>query len=291
MAPSRSALAAAACACCLAWAGAQASTVEGDDHPKPDRGGGGGGGIGIRIDLGELFGRGRIDPALAESGPRTPRRYRMDALQIDCFLQGDWPLVIAYVAAPGTRVELVATAEGVDSYRTELALDAPAGAGVQTVLLRLPERFGDTPRKGNIRISADGKTPFQLRGLGAGPLAVGSVAIGEVRFEPAQLKLREGGAAFYGFHSKSDFHHAAVEILRVEYAAERFQLTQVQNIAVQQPVTRDGWVGRNPALSWDGKDAGGRASLGPHLLQVRAWTAREGDWVIAWSDRNVVVMP
>ncbi|MBL8470167.1 MAG: hypothetical protein JNM98_00085 [Rhodocyclaceae bacterium] len=275
---------------------AQASSVPGDEGIRqPVDGGRGGFGLGFEFDLSKLFGQQGLDPELTTSGPRTPPAFRMHALDIRGFVRGGWPLVLAWTAAAGTRLELIATAQGVAPYRTALTFNAPPPGKPHIVVLRLPERFGEQPIPGNISLRAQAaegaERAFELRGIGAGPLAVGSVAIDDVSVAPTQISLRERRPAFYGFHSKSDFQRAAVEFLRVTQTNDQFELAQVRHIKVEQAVTRDAWIGRNPALAWDGKDGAGRDSFGPHLLQVRAWTTAQGDWVVAWSERPVVVAP
>ena len=59
----------------------------------------------------------------------------------------------------------------------------------------------------------------QLHGLGAGPRAVGSVAIEAVEFGPPVVQRSARQQASYSFLSKSDFNHVAVSMLRVDNAA------------------------------------------------------------------------
>lgn len=262
-----------------------------------DRGGAGGGvGVGVQIDLGQvlrsLFGN-RPDPAaqaLAREGPRLPESYSFPSLRIEAVLRGGWPAVIAYELAPGASAELEFALPGEAPHRVFL----PPGAqrGRTLITLDLPERFGEVLKVGTVSLRVEGGSgaaPLQLYGLGCGPLAIGSVAIDEVVFEPARLRLGTGERAFYGFHSRSDFSRAVVDIARLDAAPGGPRLVRVRSEPVQQSVARNSWVGREPPLHWNGADERGAASQGAHLLYVRAWAADPGDWVVAWSPRAVEV--
>lgn len=283
----------------------------GSDSGGSDSGGrgGGGGGVGISIDinsviqsLGKLLGN-RTKPeavalALAREGPRLPKDYAFASLSFAAVLKGGWPVVVAYDIAPGAFVELEFTTDGAAATRYRLPPPSAAGKARQRLLLtlELPERLGKVLTVGTVSVrvsgTGDGSAPvLRLYGLGAGPLAVGSVAIDEVVFEPERLRLAAGERAYYGFHSKSDFNKASVDIARLDGRDGGARLVRVHSEPVQQSVARDAWVGRKPPLYWNGRDKDGKASNGAHLLFVRAWAPDPGDWVIAWSPRAVEVRP
>lgn len=288
--------------------GARILTPDGRDSPVPERqpgggGGGGGGGVGIQIDFGQILRAltQRTAPEvteLARNGPRLPERYSFPTLSITAVLRGGWPAVMAYDIAPDAKVELEFAVPDAAPQRYLLPAPPVFGPfrGRVLVTMTLPDSLGDSLKLGTVSVHVghpgDGSEPvLRIFGLGAGPLAVGSVAIDEVVFEPAQLRLAAGDRAFYGFHSKSDFTRAGVDIARLEGAAGGPRLVRIHSRPVQQSVARDAWVGREPPLYWDGQDERGTGSRGAHLLYVRAWAPEPGDWVIAWSPRAVEVRP
>ncbi|MBN8443098.1 MAG: hypothetical protein J0M28_15555 [Thauera sp.] len=303
------AIVATAVSTCSAWA--QTYPSDGPAAPPPSegggRGGGGGGGgagVGISIDLGPLLRSLFSRPApeaveLAQGGPRLPEAYAFASLSFPAVLKGGWPAVVAYDIAPGAEVEIEFATTGADPQRFRLPSPPADAGGRERVLLtfELPARLGKELTAGMVSMhvlssSDDARKPVvRLHGLGAGPLAVGSVAIDNVVFEPEQFRLATGQRAYYGFHSKSDFSRAGVDIARLERQGEGVRLVRVRSDAVRQSIARNAWVGREPPLYWDGRTQNGQPSLGPHLLYVRAWAADAGDWVIAWSPRAVEVRP
>lgn len=280
------------------------SASEGGSSEGGGGGGGGRGGVGggVFIDLGPLirnvFSRPQPEAvALAREGPRLPAAYAFASLRFDAVVKGGWPVVVAYDLAPGAAAEIeFALADG-NAQRFRLPAP-PAGAARERRLLtaELPPWMGKVLATGTVSVhvehGGDGNLPpLRLLGLGCGPLAVGSVAIDEVVFEPGRLRLAAGERAFYGFHSKSDFSKASIDIARLEGRGDGARLVRVRSEPVTQSVARDAWVGREPPLSWNGQDQAGTPSTGAHLLYVRAWAPDPGDWVIAWSPRAVEVRP
>ena len=307
---------------CRTCAGVVAATVlaamtsggawaQSSDGPPPSResggrggGGGGGAGVGISIDLGPLLHSIFSRPApeaveLAQGGPRLPEAYTFASLSFPAVLKGGWPAVVAYDIAPGAEVEIEFATTGTDPQRFRLPSPPAEGGSRERMLMtvELPQRLGKELTAGmvSLHVLSGGDTArkavVRLHGLGAGPLAVGSVAIDNVVFEPEQFRLATGQRAYYGFHSKSDFSRAGVDIARLERQGDGVRLVRVRSDAVQQSIARNAWVGREPPLYWDGRTQNGQSSLGPHLLYVRAWAADAGDWVIAWSPGAVEVRP
>lgn len=278
---------------------------DGQSPTRPDTGGGGGGGggVGIQLDLGQIFRAltQRTPPDVAElarGGPRLPEAYSFATLSFPAVLRGKWPAVMAYDIAPDAVVELEFAVPDAPPQRYRLPAPPAFGPfrGRVLVTMTLPESLGDSLKLGHVSVHVsglgDGSAPvLRIYGLGAGPLAIGSVAIDEVVFEPPTLRLTGGERAYYGFHSKSDFNRAGVDIARIEGKAGNARLQRVRSETVQQSVARDSWVGREPPLYWNGQDERGAGSRGSHLLYVRAWAPEPGDWVIAWSPRAVEVRP
>ncbi|MCB1911656.1 MAG: hypothetical protein H6950_13680 [Zoogloeaceae bacterium] len=263
----------------------------------------GGGGIGIGIDLfGILKAIQNRDgaeaqpeaPPLAKAGPQMPALAGMGRWQIDAVLKGGWPVVVSYLAPAGTAFEVSFEVEGQAPMHRVVEGDESGRGFVQ---FALPDNFGDAVRTGRVSFRAiramAGQSTFEPRllGLGCGPLAVGSVAIDEVVFEPPTVRVGTGQQAFYGFHSKSDFNRAAVDFARLERSAGEIRMVKVRSEDIRQSVSRNAWVGRDPALAWNGQDSNASISRGPHLLLVRAWAPGSGDWVVAWSPQTVTVAP
>lgn len=258
----------------------------------------GGGGIGIDLDLGGLFRPRRSRPdlakTLAENGPLFPEIRSRDAFWVQGFARGGWPVVLDFkLDRPGLAwVEV--TAEGVAPFYYRLD---GTRTDRQLVMLRLPPRFGDKPAPALfvVRTFAEGEgeltpLPLQVLGIGAGPRAVGSVAVDSVFFGPQSIRTRQKEKATYRFHCKSDFNKVAVEIHRIWFENGNFQMKRIKRDTLKGGVRRDSWVGRNNDKTWDGK-AGRRVSQGAHLLQVLAWTnaASDRDWVAALSEDQVSV--
>ena len=164
------------------------------------------------------------------------------------------------------------------------------------VKLNLPQTFGATPQIALYLVRAEkqvANTPggVQLFGLGAGPRAVGSVAIDQVDFGPSALRVSQKQRASYSFYSRSDFNRVVVEIVRVARAAGEIKVSLARSTPLDITLTRGTWVGKKEPLTWDGMNGANRVSTGPHMLQVRAWLNGQDarDWVAAWSPSAVVV--
>ncbi|WP_166363490.1 hypothetical protein [Pseudomonas akapageensis] len=259
--------------------------------------GGGGNGHGDRPGRDDISRSNPQAVALAREGPRLPLVYAFASLSFEAVLKGGWPVVAVYDVAPGAFVELEFNT---DRTVTRFRLSAPPATSKvrqrQLLKVELPASFGKVLTVGtvSVRVSGkgDGSLPVvRLYGLGAGPLAVGSVSIDEVVFEPERLQLATGERAYYSFHSKSDFNKASIDIARLDGRDGSARLVLVRSETVQQSVARNTWVGRQPPLYWNGLNQAGKASSGAHLLYVRAWATDPGDWVIAWSPRAVEVQP
>ena len=263
----------------------------------------GSGGVGIGIDLFGIFDALRNSgsaqetpesPPLAQQGPQIPAVQSMLRWRIDAVLKGGCPVVVAYRAPAGTAFDLSFEVDGETPLRRNFEGSADGRGFVQ---FTLPDNFGESVQAGTVSFRAiralSGPTQSEPRllGLGCGPLAVGSVAIDEVVFEPPKVRIGAGQQAFYGFHSKSDFNRAAVDFARLERSGGEVRMVRVRSEEVRQSVSRNAWVGREPALTWNGQDSAASVSRGPHLLLVRAWAPEPGDWVIAWSPDTVTVLP
>jgi hypothetical protein len=164
------------------------------------------------------------------------------------------------------------------------------------LIVNVPESFGDTPEAGLFLVrgtkrgtSAPGGV--RLFGLGAGPRAVGSVAIDQVDFRPGAMRVSQKQRASYSFYSRSDFNRTVVEILRVQRSGDEVKVSLARSTPLDVTVSRGTWIGRSQPLTWDGLDGENHVSSGPHLLQIRAWLNSQDlrDWVAAWSPNTVTV--
>lgn len=274
------------------------------DSPCPrERGSSGGSapsshvGVGISIDLLELFRslkRPEVPDTLSTEGPRFAPAFSLGCVPVHGFVRGGWPLVIDYQAEAGTMPSVEVHVDG----RDPVVLELQRGGERRLMKLELPKSLGEKPVPALFLVRTVRDQPgtpalgrMNLFGLGAGPRAVGSVAIDQVDFKPGELRIAKKGTARYSFYARSDFNHVAAEILRVEQREGELQVRLARSIAFPGGVAAGTWTGRQQPLTWDGTDNASVPSYGPHLMQVRAWlTAQEGgDWVSAWSAGTVDV--
>jgi hypothetical protein len=258
-----------------------------------------------RIDVGpRIFGIDRtirlpraIDllPQWLVQGPGFADGYSNSCMPIRCVVRGGWPMVVDFTqdGESDTTIEIHAPELGAPIV---FELDKARGRHLQQ--FRLPDRFGATTRPAvllvrSTRRGAGAARPGRVRihGLGAGPRAVGSVAIDQVSFAPPLVRHSAGQQASYSFLSKSDFNRVSVSVLKVDNVDGEIRVGLVREFRFEGGISRGAVFGRAPPRVWDGSDAQDEPSIGSHLLQVRAWmSAREdGDWVTAWSERAVQV--
>jgi hypothetical protein len=230
------------------------------------------------------------DPAqmLRREGPMLPAKFSMSCLPVRGFVRGGWPLVVDYLSdgagQPSLEIHL-----GTGGPAYVQALEGGRGRHLQH--LALPPELGEEPRPALVLVKArgtGGPGRMQLLGLGAGPRAVGSVAIDQVDFGPPVLRRSARQSASYGFHSRSDFNHLAVAMLRIASTGSEIRVSLAREYRFDGGVSRDSRFGPH---AWDGSDARNQTSPGAHLVQVRAWEAagEAADWVTAWSIRSVQV--
>ena len=277
----------------------------GDRSPPPEierahdknRGSRGNVGVGLSFDLGELFrhlGKSEVPERLFEDGPQFENAFSMACIPVRGFVRGGWPLVIDYQAEPGTLASLEIHVEG----REPVVLPLRGGSEHNLLKLQLPAQLGDTLSPALLLVRGVKDQPgvpelgrINVFGLGAGPRAVGSVAIDQVDFTPGTVSLGKKQRARFSFYSRSDFNRVSAEVLRVVNRDGDLQVQLARSIPLQGGVAAGTWVGRQEARTWDGTDAKQQASLGQHLMQVRAWLSAQegGDWVAAWSAWTVEV--
>ena len=118
---------------------------------------------------------------------------------------------------------------------------------------------------------AVGLAPLKIFGIGGGPSAVGSVAIEQVAFIPAQPGAR------FRFSTKSQFHRLRAQVQ---------QLNQQGGTISIRPVfdARKSNLGIGPKQgTWNGTIAGTpNPSFGKHRFQITGWfTSDDRSWVAA----------
>ncbi|HEV2008825.1 MAG TPA: hypothetical protein VGQ88_08910, partial [Burkholderiales bacterium] len=247
--------------------------------------------------------RGGASDDLATTGPKLPASYRIGAYAVQGYVRGGWPFVIDFLPERNSRTWLEVSLDG--RLRFTQLLDSDGSGGRRLVDVVLPADLPAAPRPGmyvirSIRVEdgrrrqgRDGKdmpADVQLYGIGAGPSAVGSVAVEEVVFEPGLLRLVPSSqiSATYSYNAKSEFNRVAVEILR--FVNRDGSVTAERVKSDEQVGVR---LGRSQLGSWDGtKQNQAVPSVGVHRLQVRAWfNSEDKSWVGAWSPNTVTVAP
>lgn len=247
----------------------------------------GGGGLLAGLLIGQAM-HGKDDPVklLSDHGPQCPDLYSMSAITVLGLVKGNWPMVLDYeLHEPGIYLVTVSV-EGLAPF--SYLLDGNK-TGHQQQIFPLPARFGTQPQPATCTLRALSSTPGEARptfvrvfGWGCGRRAVGSVAIDQVRFTPPSVRPRAKQAALYGFHSHADFEKVTAEFERVGLVDGNIVAKVEDKQKLDDPV-RTGTEIANKR--WDAK----KASVGQHLLQIRAWFSINGggDWVIAWSPEIV----
>jgi hypothetical protein len=278
-----------------------ASSDSTSDAPASRRGDGyrgGGFGAGFGLDIGSLLGRSDapdFTPQWLDDGPGFADSYSNSCMPVRCFVKGGWPMVIDYTADG----ESLSTIEvHIPDAATPLVINLDNTRGRHLLQFALPASLGHATKPAVLLVRSMRNTPgtvtpgyVQIHGLGAGPRAVGSVAIERVDFQPPLVQRSARQQASYSFLSKSDFNHVAVSVLRVDNVDGQIKVNVAREFRFEGGINSGTVFGQAPPRLWDGTDAQNKASLGSHLLQVRAWmSARdEADWVTAWSERAVRV--
>ena len=131
--------------------------------------------------------------------------------------------------------------------------------------------------------------PIEIVGIGAGPRAVGSVAIEQLHFATSERRVG-GDFARFDYHTKSAFNRVVMDVLR--YGPDTRNGRPVITVAT---AAQYGAQALPPGVygprMWGGLDTKTRKpSHGVHRLQVRGWeTDEDGDWVNAISTGYVQV--
>lgn len=261
-------------------------------------------GIKFSIDLGrllEIFKGGQTKPVVEDlnaNGPRFPDSFGIGTFDVQGYVRGGWPVVIDFAPQPGSCTWLEVN---VGQQKWSHIIDFDGRKGRRLISVAVPDDIASSAQPAKYVVHSAtpscargaGESPvdrapsrIEIYGIGAGPRAVGSVAIGDLQFGPSTPNIPHDKVTI-SYYAKFEFNHAAVEILR-------FNQDQRGQVNVQRIHTRRTdvvQVGRN-SDSWDGNRDTGERSLGVHHLQVRAWFTQENDksWVGAISPDSVLIM-
>ena len=268
------------------------------EPPKVDPGGGhelrdslatGGAGLLAGILLGRAMNHGpNPEKLLSEQGPQFPPIFSMSTISVLGFVQGSWPMALDYeIREPGVYL-LTITAGNVAPF-FYLLNSSTTGRKIEALVI--PSRFGTSPVPATCSLRAITNTPGEARpiymrvfGWACGPRAVGSIAIDQLRFEPAEVRPKQKQFALYGFHSHADFEKVSAEFEAVGLIDGSVVAKLEDTQKIDDPVRINTQISNK---RWEAK----KASIGQHLLQVRAWYSLQkgGNWVIAWSPQIVRV--
>jgi hypothetical protein len=195
-------------------------------------------------------------------------------------IKAGWPLIVDYQLERPGEVRVSIAVEGVEHFTFEL--DGTTTDRKQRIV-NVPKRFGVRvePASITVRASEQGGTkavPLHLYGLGAGPKAVGSVAIDSILFGPTHIRTFFSDTAAYRFHSRSDFDTVKVDFCKVtDTIFEEDTDESVHTQDIEQGVGAYKWIGVKEPRNWNGRNRRNKVSPGLHKLRVRAWD-KPGQW-------------
>jgi hypothetical protein len=216
---------------------------------------------------------------LSEKGPQFPEQMHMSRFQVTGFVKGGWPVVIDYQAGVGAHAILSIAAEGAVPVTATLPTQQAAR---QIVRVQVPASLGGELKIADFTIvstisqSDQRLVYFRVYGFGAGPRAVGSVAIDQLKFGPGVVTAAQPETQI-GFHAHSSFDKVRAEFL---------QLQVVDNCLENKKFDDKAFKGRlleNDRIddTWNAK----KAHTGQIQFRVRGWMTKDngGDWVSAFS--------
>lgn len=223
---------------------------------------------------------------LSDEGPLLPVSFSTSNLTLKAFVNGDWPLFIAYELEEPGVVTLTVEAKDHPPFVRQFGGTQP---GRHEEMLRLPAAFGRKPLAGvyALRAASDSSpaarpVPLHLQALGAGPKAVGSSGFDRVNFQPGTVVSHQQERASYSFHAIRDFNWATADFMRLgRNAAREIVLQRVDRRNFKKGIRK----GQTLSGEWNCKLLGGQASVGLHELYVRGWRGlgKGADWMITSS--------
>ena len=192
---------------------------------------------------------------LDKEGPQLDQMVHVGEFEVEGYVRGGWPLVFNIDTDPGASVVLQVIVDGVDPRLLPMIqlAPAPAEAGDAAAhgwyarydLPNLPELAGTKRARLQLTAMKDG-SPVRLAtyGVGAGPEAVGSVAVTVDSFGPSPV-LRNGdprSAAFLvTFHNQTLFPQLSAQVTQQRAVQnggwQRTTLESFDLLKMRQPVS------------------------------------------------------
>ncbi len=235
---------------------------------------------------------GELAPALLTLGPRL--RLGQDHAEGEGFVRGHWPLVVDFRLEPSGSLRVLVTTEDGDS---ETFCFTSSNAERKLEKVRLPEAWGKSVRVAHFDLRAfrsascvgEPLDSLALYGLGAGPRAVGSVAIHALAFDRESIDPGRTEESPYRFRVENRFQKIRVTVFRRFYDREQ-RLVRSQEVLAQGDPS---WKRGRCRGRWDGRDGRGQISEGAHYLQAQGWLTgldKDRDWVVALSENTLEVV-
>ncbi|PHV05282.1 hypothetical protein CSQ96_21810 [Janthinobacterium sp. BJB412] len=239
-----------------------------------------------------------VDDNLALTGPRFAATQKVGTFIVEGHVQGGWPVVVDFLPQPDTCTGLDVYIGGKQVFSR--LLDADGRSGRRLLKIELPANLGPTARAAIYLVHsarpacaraggdvAGASAPIEVYGIGAGPRAVGSVAVDQLVFRPDLPKLPKEQVQI-GYRMKWPFNRVSVEVLR--YLEGAPDSIEVERVTTLDPKDSRGLpAGQVAGQTWDGRDHTAKLSRGLHRLHVRAWMSSNDElsWVGAISDMSV----
>ncbi len=233
---------------------------------------------------------------LLKDGPLFPTTSSVGSFDVVGFARSGWPYVIDFEPRPDSCTWVQVDSAEAAPWRA--ILDEDGRAGRHIVRVALPEQVGKEPRPAHYVVYsvnkpcavADAKrdfSPIDVYAMGAGPRAVGSMAINNLKFGPSVPRFPQEVANFT-YVAENDFGRISQEILDFrENGPGRWTVVPVRTteLFASQRGPHNG--------IWDGTRQTGKRAPGVYRLQVRAWNTLndEKSWVGAISQDSVHISP
>jgi hypothetical protein len=216
---------------------------------------------------------------LSEKGPQFPELLHMSKFQVTGFVRGSWPVVLDYQAEPGAYALLSIAAEGAAPLTATLPTQQN---GRQMVRILIPPTLGTDLKMADFTIvstispSDQRLAYFRVYGFGAGPRAVGSVAIDQLKFGPGVITASQPETQI-AFHAHNTFDRVRAEFMQLEMIDNCLENKQFDDKPFKGRLLEDNRI----EDTWSAK----KAHPGQIQFRVRGWMTKDsgGDWVSAFS--------
>jgi len=215
--------------------------------------------------------------SLVADGPQGEGYPNARYFSVDGFIQTGWPIVVSYQIEPGTeatleinprfgaerpvRVTLPQSPDGAPQYY-KFTVELPEiGGEVRIAGYSITARYLSPPAGGR------SAAPVQILGFGAGPRAVGSVAIDQITGDPREVARPQGNAKTtltYTYFLKNDWDRVAEDLWRhctgfIKSIGCNFSHPRNPYRPSRQGPQRWAW------------EVDRHTDKGPYFLKVRAW--------------------